>query len=92
MTGWLPRFSRGGWTGSDGFGEDAEGGSVSVEWLGVIVELVVARRATEPHRRCVNCGCTDDGACIGADGEPRHWISKYVCSACEPAVRREFGL
>lgn len=91
MKGWLPSFSIGGWLGSDDFGEDAEGRVFSVEWFGFIIEVVLARRAREAHPRCIECGCTDSRACIGADGQSCHWVSKYVCSCCEQSVREQLG-
>jgi len=32
---------------------------------------------------CRVCGCTDDKTCIGADGEPCHWVEKDLCSNCK---------
>jgi len=32
---------------------------------------------------CRVCGCTDDKACIGADGEACHWAEKDLCSNCK---------
>lgn len=34
------------------------------------------------ERVCRECGCTDDHACIGADGSPCHWVEYNLCSAC----------
>lgn len=33
-------------------------------------------------RECRLCGCTDDNACVGADGLPCHWVAADLCSAC----------
>jgi hypothetical protein len=33
-------------------------------------------------RMCRACGCTDDRACIGEDGEPCYWVAEDLCSAC----------
>jgi hypothetical protein len=32
-------------------------------------------------RTCRVCGCTDDRACVTADG-PCHWVEDSLCSAC----------
>lgn len=34
--------------------------------------------------KCVYCGCLDERACIGFDGEPCHWMSTTppICSTC----------
>lgn len=31
---------------------------------------------------CRMCGCTDNNACIGRDGEPCHWVTPTLCSVC----------
>lgn len=35
-------------------------------------------------KMCMKCGCTDDNciACIQKTGQPCHWISPNLCSAC----------
>jgi hypothetical protein len=35
-------------------------------------------------RECHQCGCTDDDCrqCIEKTGEPCHWVSENLCSAC----------
>jgi hypothetical protein len=33
-------------------------------------------------RRCNICGCTTEDACLGHDGEPCHWVTPTLCSAC----------
>ncbi len=33
-------------------------------------------------RVCRICGCTDDDACIGHDGQPCHWVTGELCSRC----------
>lgn len=33
-------------------------------------------------RECRVCGCTDERACVGADGRPCHWVAADLCSAC----------
>jgi hypothetical protein len=33
-------------------------------------------------RRCRKCGCTDERACITAEG-PCHWVAADLCSACD---------
>jgi hypothetical protein len=43
-------------------------------------------------RECRLCGCTDDRACVGADGNPCHWVWDDLCSACaelldDPVIR-----
>ena len=42
----------------------------------------------EPTRHCIDCGCTDDRACVNADRHPCFWVSIHppLCSAC--AARR----
>jgi hypothetical protein len=35
-------------------------------------------------RHCRVCGCTDDAACVNADGETCCWVAQDLCSACEP--------
>jgi hypothetical protein len=34
-------------------------------------------------RSCRVCGCTDDKACLGDDGNPCYWIEDNLCSACQ---------
>lgn len=36
------------------------------------------------ERTCHQCGCTDDDCrqCIEKTGEPCHWVSDNLCSAC----------
>lgn len=43
-----------------------------------------ARTSSVPVRRCRRCGCTDERACIGFDGQPCHWSSldPPICSTC----------
>src|SRR5579885_1455125 len=33
-------------------------------------------------RRCRECGCTDDHACMGDDGAPCYWVEPDLCSVC----------
>jgi hypothetical protein len=32
--------------------------------------------------KCERCGCTDERACVGADGEPCAWARDGLCDAC----------
>jgi len=43
-----------------------------------------------PPRRCRVCGCTDDNCsqCVEQTGEPCHWVSPTLCSACIPVTHR----
>jgi len=43
----------------------------------------------KPERRCRECGCTEDNACITPMG-PCYWVTKDLCSACE-AYLFKFG-
>ena len=40
-------------------------------------------------RSCRVCGCTDDYACLEADGWPCCWVERDLCSSC--AYRPENG-
>lgn len=31
---------------------------------------------------CRYCGCTQNDACEGEDGEPCHWVAEDLCSQC----------
>ena len=48
MRRFLPRFAAMGASLSDNNGADADGVCISVEWLGVILEVTLARRARGP--------------------------------------------
>jgi hypothetical protein len=41
----------------------------------------------EAARRCRACGCTDDHACLGADGYPCFRVEPDLCSECAFTVR-----
>lgn len=36
----------------------------------------------EPERRCRECGCTDDAACLVPFEGPCRWVESDLCSAC----------
>lgn len=43
---------------------------------------------------CVFCGCTEDDACIGKDGDPCSWIDddeETCCSACAETLAEAIG-
>jgi hypothetical protein len=49
---------------------------------------------TSTKARCRVCGCTDDDCmqCIARTGEPCHWVTPDLCSAClKPAPEGRGG-
>lgn len=44
-------------------------------------ELLEAYRKTTGEMICQVCGCTEDDACVTADG-PCSWASEFLCSRC----------
>jgi hypothetical protein len=53
---------------------------------GLPVRLGPARRAAlttlAPAMRCAGCGCTDNDACLSADGQACSWTAPRWCSSC----------
>lgn len=47
----IPRISWNGWSSSDGLGDDIEGGCLSLEWLGCVIELCFGRRRSNAWLR-----------------------------------------
>jgi hypothetical protein len=39
---------------------------------------------SDAPRKCRNCGCTDDRACLDRIGFPCSWVADDLCSACLP--------
>lgn len=37
---------------------------------------------SDAQQTCRECGCTDERACQGADGDPCCWVAPDLCSAC----------
>lgn len=45
--------------------------------------MTLADHSTDPlPRACRVCGCTDELACIHADGVPCYWADDDICSVC----------
>ena len=42
-------------------------------------------------RACRECGCTEDRACIRADGWACHWVAWDLCSACTKEISNSVG-
>jgi hypothetical protein len=52
---WIPQVNACGWSSSDGYDDDADGWSIELEWLGVIVQFNIGRRlSVEEWRKRLN--------------------------------------
>jgi len=59
------------------------------EWNLTYAPFVVEVRPPAEDRQegvCRFCGCTEDHACITADGQPCHWRAPAICSACADVI------
>lgn len=66
---------------------ELEGGAIT-EALGR-VEAMEAWQ--QKHRKCRDCGCTDDRACMTATG-PCHWVERDLCSNCADGARLDAAI
>jgi hypothetical protein len=41
------------------------------------------------EQKCKFCGCTEERACIGPDGQACHWVADDWCSACAHQVEAD---